>query len=185
MHTHLYPAAFGKIGLWRIDELLTYHYLEAEFFRHSDMTAEKYWTLSKPSQADAIWKTLFVDNTPISEATRGVIAVLNACGLSTDASDLIEARAFFAEQSPEAHIDNVLQMAGVSTVVMTNDPLDREEIPVWMKGVAGATYLQVAEYAKDIGSNSGRKLSLSGRRRTRRHEAGDSTGYRETLAVEL
>lgn len=135
MHTHLYPAAFGKIGLWGIDELLTYHYLEAEFFRHSDMTPEKYWTLSKRAQADAIWKTLFVENTPISEATRGVIAVLNAFGLPTDASDLSEAREFFGEQSPEEHINNVLQMAGVSTVVMTNDPLDPEELPVWMKGV--------------------------------------------------
>ena len=135
MHTHLYPTAFGKIGLWGIDQLLTYHYLEAEFFRYSDMTPEKYWTLSKQSQADAIWKTLFVDNTPISEAARGVIAVLKAFGLPTDASDLGEARAFFAAQSPEAHINNVLRMAGVSTVVMTNDPLDPEEIPVWMKGI--------------------------------------------------
>ena len=135
MHTHLYPAAFGKIGLWGIDELLTYHYLEAEFFRHSNMTPEKYWTLSKRGQADAIWKTLFVENTPISEATRGVIAVLNAFGLPTDASDLSEAREFFAEQSLEAHINKVLQLAGVSTVVMTNDPLDPEEMPVWIKGV--------------------------------------------------
>ena len=135
MHTHLYPTAFGKIGLWGIDQLLTYHYLEAEFFRYSDMTPEKYWTLSKQSQADAIWKALFVENTPISEAARGVIAVLKAFGLPTDASDLGEARAFFAAQSPEAHINNVLRMAGVSTVVMTNDPLDPEEIPVWMKGI--------------------------------------------------
>jgi hypothetical protein len=135
MHTHLYPAAFGKIGLWGIDELLTYHYLEAEFFRHSDMTPEQYWTLSKRGQADAIWKTLFIENAPISEATRGVIAVLNAFGLPTEASDLSEAREFFAEQSPEAHINKVLQIAGVSTVVMTNDPLDPEEMPAWMKGV--------------------------------------------------
>jgi hypothetical protein len=35
IHTHLYPLAFGKIGLWGIAELLTYHYLEAEFFRSS------------------------------------------------------------------------------------------------------------------------------------------------------
>src|SRR5579872_7444640 len=73
MHTHLYPATFGKIGLWGIDELLTYHYLEAEFFRQSDTTPEQYWSLSKQEQADEIWKTLFVGNTPISEATRGVI----------------------------------------------------------------------------------------------------------------
>ena len=25
MHTHLFPPAFGKLGLWGIDELLTYH----------------------------------------------------------------------------------------------------------------------------------------------------------------
>jgi hypothetical protein len=134
MHTHLYPAAFGKIGLWGIDELLTYHYLEAEFFRQSDVTPEKYWTFSKQDRADAIWKTLFVENTPISEATRGVIAVLQAFGLPTEARDLREARNLFTEQSPEAHIDNVLRMAGVSTVVMTNDPLDPEEMAVWMKG---------------------------------------------------
>jgi hypothetical protein len=135
MHTHLYPAAFGKIGLWGIDELLTYHYLEAEFFRHSDITPEKYWTISKRAQADAIWKTLFVENTPLSEATRGVIAVLSAFGLPTDASNLSEAREFFDKQSAEVHINNVLRMAGVSTVVMTNDPLGPEEMPVWMKGV--------------------------------------------------
>ena len=135
MHTHLYPATFGKIGLWGIDELLTYHYLEAEFFRHSDMKPEEYWTLSKREQADAIWKILFVENTPGSESTRGVIAVLKAFGLSTEAPDLGEAREFFAEQSAEAHINNVLSMAGVSTVVMTNDPLDPEEMPVWLKGI--------------------------------------------------
>jgi hypothetical protein len=135
MHTHLYPAAFGKIGLWGIDELLTYHYLEAEFFRQSDVTPEKYWTFSKQDRADAIWKTLFVENTPISEATRGVIAVLQAFDLPTEARDLREARNFFREQSPQTHIDNVLRMAGVSTVVMTNDPLDPEEMPVWMKGI--------------------------------------------------
>jgi len=135
MHTHLYPATFGKIGLWGIDELLTYHYLEAEFFRQSAMTPEEYWKLSKRAQADAIWRILFVENTPISEATRGVIAVLTSFGLPTDALDLAEARAFFADQSLDAHITNVLRMAGVSTVVMTNDPLDPAEAAVWMKGV--------------------------------------------------
>jgi len=133
MHTHLYPPSFGKIGLWGIDELLTYHYLEAEFFRYSEMTPEKYWTLSKRDQADAIWKTLFVENSPISESTRGVVAVLKAFGLPTGARDLTEARAFFSSQSPQAHFNNVLQMAGVSTVVMTNDPLDPDEMPIWMK----------------------------------------------------
>ena len=136
IHTHLFAPAFGKLGLWGIDELLTYHYLEAEFFRSSDTKPEGYWSLSKRDQADAIWRTLFVENTPVSEATRGVVAVLKAFHLPTDRPDLVEARSFFKSQTIEAHIRKVLQLAGVSTVVMTNDPLDPEEAAVWLKGVA-------------------------------------------------
>jgi hypothetical protein len=136
IHTHLFSPAFGKLGLWGIDELLTYHYLEAEFFRSSDTTPQEYWALSKRAQADAIWKTLFVENTPISEAARGVIAVLKAFQLPTDRPDLTEARSFFGAQPIEAHVQRVFQIAGVNRVVMTNDPLDPEEAPVWLKGVA-------------------------------------------------
>ena len=136
IHTHLFAPAFGKLGLWGIDELLTYHYLEAEFFRSADTTPREYWSLSKREQADAIWKTLFVENTPVSEATRGVIAVLKAFQLPTEGADLSEARSFFEAQALEAHIQKVFQIAGVSTVVMTNDPLDPEEAAIWLKGVA-------------------------------------------------
>ena len=134
IHTHLFTPSLGKLGLWGIDELLTYHYLEAELFRSSEVTPEQYWTLSKSEQADLIWRTLFVENTPISESTRGVIAVLNAFQLPTDASGLGVARDFFRQQELEAHIARVLRLAGVSTVVMTNDPLDPEETPLWING---------------------------------------------------
>src|ERR1700739_507429 len=86
VHTHLFMPSLGRLGLWGIDELLTYHYLEAELFRSSDLSPEDYWKLGKREQADLIWRTLFVDNTPVSEATRGVIAVLNAFGLNTSAT---------------------------------------------------------------------------------------------------
>ena len=134
IHTHLFSAAFGKIGLWGIDELLTYHYLESEFFRSSDTTPEEYWKLTKAERAEAIWQALFVENSPISESTRGIIAVLNAFGLPTNGSGLREARRFFASQSIESHIRKVFQIAGVSSVVMTNDPLDPDERPVWLNG---------------------------------------------------
>jgi hypothetical protein len=134
IHTHLFSPAFGKIGLWGIDELLTYHYLEAEFFRSSSVTPDQYWKLSKKDKADAIWKALFVENSPISEATRGIIAVLKAFGLPTNASALEEARRFFEAQSVESHIRKVFELAGISSVVMTNDPLDAEERTKWMSG---------------------------------------------------
>jgi hypothetical protein len=33
LHTHLFPPSHGPLMLWGIDELLTYHYLVAEFFQ--------------------------------------------------------------------------------------------------------------------------------------------------------
>src|SRR3974390_1576981 len=61
IHTHLFPPAFEGLCLWGMDELLTYHYLEAEFFRFSDVAPEQYFLLSKSERADAIWQTLFVE----------------------------------------------------------------------------------------------------------------------------
>ncbi len=131
VHTHLFKPSLGSLGLWGIDELLTYHYLEAELFRSSSITPEEYWKLSKQQQADTIWRALFVENLPVSEATRGVVAVLQAFGLPTDSPDLKEAREFFASQELNGHISRVFQMAGISEAVMTNDPLDPEEAPQW------------------------------------------------------
>jgi len=142
MHTHLYPPSFGNLGLWGIDELLTYHYLEAEFFRSSEMKPERYWSLSKREQADMIWQALFVQNSPISEATRGVVAVLKAFDLPTESADLQEARSFFQTQRVDSHIRKVLEMAGVRAVVMTNDPLDPAEGPIWLRGVDGHSQFQ-------------------------------------------
>jgi hypothetical protein len=135
VHTHLFAPSFGGLGLWGIDELLTYHYLEAELFRSCDLAVEQYWLLPKQEKADLIWQTLFVENNPVSEATRGVIAVLKAFGLPTDSTSLKEARSYFAAQTPERHIRKVFEMAGISEVVMTNDPLDPQEAPLWERGV--------------------------------------------------
>jgi len=134
VHTHLFMPSLGKLGLWGIDELITYHYLEAELFRSNPISPEQYWTLSKREQADLVWRTLFVENAPVSEATRGVVAVLKAFGLPTDSDNLTEARSFFAAQKLEAHIRSVFNLAGISEVVMTNDPLDPDEAAAWQRG---------------------------------------------------
>jgi hypothetical protein len=136
MHTHLFKPSLGAVGLWGIDELVTYHYLEAELFRSADISPESYWALSKVEQADLIWHTLFVENQPVSEATRGVIAVLQAFDLPTESLDLSEARKFFAAQTVEAHISQVFRLAGISEAVMTNDPLDAAEAPLWRDSIS-------------------------------------------------
>ncbi len=140
IHTHLFAPGFGSLGLWGIDRLLTYHYLEAELFRFSPIRPEQYWMLATAQRADLIWKTLFVENNPISEATRGVIAVLDAFGLDTSSSTLTPYRDFFRAQSLTDHISRVFKLAGIESVVMTNDPLDPEESPLWNNVASDARF---------------------------------------------
>ena len=68
IHTHLYDPAFGGLLLWGIDELLTYHYLVAESLRWLPMPYEKFFAMPKAQQAEAIWQTLFIEHSPVSEA---------------------------------------------------------------------------------------------------------------------
>ncbi len=131
VHTHIFPPAFQHLCLSGIDELLTYHYLVAETFRSGNIAYERFWRMSKTEQADLVWQTLFVENSPVSEAARGVISVLDAFGLDTRAPDLTEARAFFNSRTLREHIDQVFDLALVSDVVMTNDPLDKAEVQIW------------------------------------------------------
>ena len=135
-HTHLFPPEFNELCLWGIDELLTYHYLTAEALRSARITYERFWAMSKTDQADLVWKTLFVDNTPTSEAAQGIISVLDVFGLDTRAPDLKEARAFFHSQTIAEHLDQVFDFARVSGVVMTNDPFDDAEDQLWSSSIS-------------------------------------------------
>jgi hypothetical protein len=134
VHTHIFSPQLGGLGLWGIDNLLTYHYLEAELFRVSSITPREYWSLNITQKADLIWRSLFVEQAPLSEAARGVVAVLQAFGLDTH--DLKQARDFFRSRSLDEHISDVFRLAGIDQAVMTNDPLDPQEAPLWMDGVA-------------------------------------------------
>ncbi len=135
IHTHTYPPGFGNLMLWGIDELLTYHYLIAETMRYIDMPYEKFWALSKKEQADIAWKTLFLDRSPISEACRGVLTTLQELGLDTESRNLDGYREYFKSLDPESYVDEVFEIAGLESLVMTNDPFDDLERPLWLSGV--------------------------------------------------
>jgi hypothetical protein len=134
IHTHLYDPAFKNLLLWGLDDLLVYHYLISEAFRHSNIPYDKFASLSKGAQADLIWDELFVKNSPISEACRGVLTTLNRLGLEVWKRDLRSLRRWFARQSPEAHLERVLELVRVEKIYMTNSPFDDEERPMWEKG---------------------------------------------------
>ncbi len=148
MHTHLYPPVFGTLVpgssgkndpagllLWGIDELVTYHYLVAEVYRvvpASKLPYEQFWKMSKQAQADHIWKHLFVERTPISEACRGVLTTLQKLGLDPNEKSLTAYRAFFAKQDPSKYIDRVMEIANVTSITMTNPVFDDNERQRWL-----------------------------------------------------
>jgi len=150
MHTHLYPPSFGTpvpnrtdkldptgLLLWGVDELLTYHYLVAEVYRIVPATKlpyEHFWKMSKTQQADHIWKHLFVERTPISEACRGVLTCLELLGLEVGAKkDLTKVRKWFANQNPSDYIDRVMEISNVESITMTNPVFDDNERERWLK----------------------------------------------------
>ncbi len=135
IHTHLYEPAFGELLLWGIDELLVYHYLVAEAFRHHALSYEEFWGLSKTRQADLIWEQLFLEHSPVSESCRGVLTCLQALGLDARKRDLPALRRWFARRKVEDHVTDVMAAAGVNSICMTNSPFDDLERPVWERGL--------------------------------------------------
>ncbi len=132
VHTHLYSARFGDLLLWGFDELVTYHYLIAEVCRtNRSVSPAQFYAMSKIEQADHIWQSLFIKESPISEARRGVLTVLESFGLDVAGGNPAEYREFFAASTADEHIDRVFEVANAEKVVMTNDPFDDQERPIW------------------------------------------------------
>ena len=131
IHTHLYAPGFGDLLHWGIDDLLVYHYLVAEGFRHWDLPYETFWKMDKATKAELIWTTLFVQHSPLSEACRGVLTTLQALGLDVKKRDLPLLRQWFAGQKLEGHLMRVMDLAGVHTICMTNSPFDDQERAPW------------------------------------------------------
>nr|WP_233566560.1 glucuronate isomerase [Cohnella endophytica] len=134
MHTHLYAPEFGELLLWGIDELLTYHYLISESFRWSEEDYSHFWSMSKREQADWIWKKLFIDHSPVSEAATGFITILQSLGLDVTSRNLDDYRRELEKRTANEQVDDVMKLAGVDKIVMTNDPFDPIERPVWLSG---------------------------------------------------
>jgi hypothetical protein len=141
VHTQLLPPSHGSMCLFGIDELLTNHYLVSEYFMTAgSATPDHFYELSKTEQADVIWNALFLQKTPLSEATRGVITTLTKLGLGTVAEvgkrtsfpELSAVRAsqqkLIEDQGEEAFCDMIFDVAGVKYAIMTNVPFDAEVV---------------------------------------------------------
>ncbi len=133
IHTHLYAPAFGDLGLWGVDHLLSYHYLIAETMRQTSLSYEDFWSLDRRGMADHVWKTLFIDRSPYSEACRGVLTTLGRLGMDVASRDLSAYRKWYDGQTYLDFVDRVFSIAKVKAVVMTNDPFDPKERELWLR----------------------------------------------------
>lgn len=134
IHTHVYAPAFRSLLLWGIDELLNHHYLIAETLRWGTVSPAEFWEMPRSAQADLVWQTLFVDHSPVSASAVGLLEILNSLGMEVETRDLESYRTFFRSHTPESIVDKVFDAAGLDSLVMTNDPFDDEERPVWESG---------------------------------------------------
>ena len=139
LHTHLFTPGFDEGGpqrflLWGIDSLLTYHYLQAEFFRvEPDVSPEAFLASPIEQQADTIWRALFIDRTPISEACRGVVTTLTRLGIDPHETTLDGYRSWFSAQRASTLVDRVMEVSGVEHIVMTNEVFDESEHRLWIE----------------------------------------------------
>ncbi|CAJ1356714.1 unnamed protein product [Effrenium voratum] len=129
--------------LWGIDELLTYHYLVSEYFMvaPAEVTHDNFFAKSKQGQADLVWRGLFVERSPISEACQGVVTTLQKLGLEKQLAerDLTSIRQWFEAQRLDDHVEKVFQLANVRYAVMTNIPYVEEEAQHWRQNAPVAT----------------------------------------------
>jgi len=136
VHTHLFPPHHGECLLWGIDNLLTYHYLVAELFVVVGVdvaTPESFFALPTRGQADIVWRELFVNRVPMSEACRGVLSTLKMLGFTScvKSRSLSTIREQEALMSAEERVERVFRLAGVRYAVMTNEPFLDDQAKWW------------------------------------------------------
>ena len=143
MHTHLYPPTFGTpmhqcrgphrpggtdaVGRGRVGHVSLPGRRGVSRRPGDGAAIRAVLENEQAQQADHIWKHLFVEHTPISEACRGMLTTLQKLGLDPNEKSLDAYRRYFAQQDPSGYIDRVMELANVSSITMTNPVFDDNE----------------------------------------------------------
>ncbi|CAJ1425854.1 unnamed protein product [Effrenium voratum] len=117
--------------------------IRSEYFMvaPAEVTHDNFFAKSKQGQADLVWRGLFLERSPISEACQGVVTTLQKLGLEKQLAerDLTSIRQWFEAQRLDDHVEKVFQLANVRYAVMTNIPYVEEEAQHWRQNVPVAT----------------------------------------------
>lgn len=130
IHTHLFAPEMSGLLLSGADHMLSYHYLIAEAFRVHRLPYEEFWGLDQSQQAELIWKSLFEGLSPLSEASQGLLRSAHALGYDGE-KNLARLRLALSDVPSQPYVKKVLALSGVSSLVMTNDPFNPDEVRFW------------------------------------------------------
>lgn len=122
LHTHLFPECHRKFHKSGFIELLNYHYLSPEIYKINPNINLKG---SKKDIAREIWEKLFIERIPLSTASKGIIKILKVLGLFENRmtfNQLLE-----LEKDLKYDEKDIFSKANIKSVVMTNDPFNKEE----------------------------------------------------------
>lgn len=127
MQTQLFDPAFKGLTRSGLDELLTSSDLINQTLRTQRFDPQEFARAARNVQAATVWQTLFLDRLPLSDACRSVLLTLQSLGLNPAERDLEVLR----QKYPCLAWEQVLGTAGVTRLVMTNDPFDDKERAAW------------------------------------------------------
>lgn len=132
IHTHLFPWGCEDYFLSGLEELLNYHYFTAEFLSASEMNPNKFFSLTKSKRAELIWNFLFLDRTPISETSRGLVKIFQFLNIKNYENQKYS-QVLKKFKSKKYEYKDILKKLKIKKIVMTNNPFDRNEWAIFKK----------------------------------------------------
>ncbi|MDR3077550.1 MAG: hypothetical protein LBV15_02155, partial [Planctomycetota bacterium] len=130
------PDMSGPAGSSGLDGLLTSPSLLEEFFRRRTLLGEsrsgigdedRLRNLAPGELADLVWRRLFLDRQPISEAARTVLTTLGLFGMDTSVRDLRAIRDSFDRMPVAERLEKAIQIANLEMLLYPVETVGTEE----------------------------------------------------------
>ena len=125
IHTHLFPPQHENYYLSGLVETLNYHYLIAELFVTTNIDIHKFKSLDKLQKAEIVWNELFNKRTPISEACKGVLTILESLSIPIKDKNFLQINELYA--GLKLTDKEIFSKSNIDSIVMTNNPFDEDE----------------------------------------------------------
>ena len=125
IHTHLFPPQHENYYLSGLVETLNYHYLIAELFVTTNIDIHKFKSLDKLQKAEIVWNELFNKRTPISEACKGVLTILESLSIPIKDKNFLQINELYT--GLKLTDKEIFNNSNIDSIVMTNNPFDEDE----------------------------------------------------------